>query len=340
MSEFLKDFIKPTIKKLERFSNMSSKIILEPIEKGYSHTYANSIRRVLLSYIPGYAVTEINIDGILHEYSVIDGIKESVLEIILNLKSLAINIKNKNTIIVKIEKSGICKLTGKDIMKENKNIEIINPNIIICNLINKNSNIKIMIKIEKGRGYFPINKRKKTPKKIGQIFLDVCFNPVKCVSYSVKPYILKDHDDVESLNILIETNGAIDSEIAFKKAAQLLSEQYSIFMDTESFVRIYPNSKMNKMNPMLLRSIEELELTVRSINCLKSESINYVGDLVQCTEIELLKTPNLGKKSLSEIKKILNNHGLYLGMRIENWPPSNKYKIKKKNNFLKGKNET
>ncbi|XZR52710.1 MAG: DNA-directed RNA polymerase subunit alpha [Enterobacteriaceae bacterium] len=333
MSKFYIDFLKPKIKKLEKLSNVSSKIILEPLEKGFGHTFGNAIRRVLLSSIPGCAVTEIEIEGILHEYSVIKGIKESVLEIILKLKSLIINIEGKNTAIVEIKKYGICKLTGKDITDNNKDVKILNSNYVICNLTNVKSNIKMNIKIERGRGYFPANLKKNNQKKIGLISLDAYFNPVKYVSYSVKPTVFKDRDDVDSLTIIIETNGIIDPKVAFITSSTILAEQFSVFMDLNSIIKPEIELEKPKLNPILLRNVEELELTVRSSNCLKSEAIHYIGDLVQCTEVELLKTPNLGKKSLTEIKEILNSHGLFLGMRIENWPPSKKYKKRKKNNL-------
>ncbi|WMC18784.1 MAG: DNA-directed RNA polymerase subunit alpha [Enterobacteriaceae bacterium PSpicST2] len=332
MSRFYMDLLKSKIKKIERLTDVSSKIILEPLEKGYGHTFGNAIRRVLLSSMPGCAVTEIEIEGVLHEYSVIKGIRENVLNIILNLKSLIINIKDKNTIYVKIVKNGLCKLTGKDIMNNNKDVKIFNPNHVICNLTSVKSNIKLSLKIERGRGYFPANINKGSQKKIGLISIDAYFNPVKYVSYSVKSIVYKDRNDVDSLTIIIETNGVIDSKVAFITSSTILAEQFSVFMDLNSIIKQEIKLEKPKLNPILLRNVEELELTVRSSNCLKSEAIHYIGDLVQCTEVELLKTPNLGKKSLSEIKEILNSHGLSLGMRIENWPPSKKYKRKKKKN--------
>ncbi|WGS66149.1 DNA-directed RNA polymerase subunit alpha [Enterobacteriaceae bacterium ET-AT1-13] len=328
MSKFYIDFLKPTIKKVEKISDVSSKITLEPLERGFGHTFGNAIRRVLLSSIPGCAVTEIEIEGVLHEYSVIKGVKESVLEILLKLKSLVINIENKNSVVVNIKKHGVCKLTGKDIMNNNKYVKILNSNYVICNLTSVKSNIAINIKIERGRGYFPVIQRKGSQKKIGLIFLDVCFNPIKYVSYSVKTIVFGDRDDVDSLTIVIETNGIIDSKLAFITSSTILAEQFSIFMDLSSIIKPEIKLEKPKINPILLRNVEELELTVRSLNCLKSEAIHYIGDLVQCTEVELLKTPNLGKKSLTEIKEILNSHGLSLGMRIENWPPFKKHKKK------------
>ncbi|WMC19586.1 MAG: DNA-directed RNA polymerase subunit alpha [Enterobacteriaceae bacterium PC38] len=331
---FFIKFLKPKIKKIEKLNSICSKIILEPLEKGFGQTFGNSIRRVLLSSIPGCAVTEIKINGILHEYSVIKGMKESVLELILNLKYLSINIKNSNTAYVKIKKEGCCNLTGYDIMQNNKDVKIFNPNHIICHLTYWKAKIEIEMKIERGRGYFPAFLRK-DERKLGTILLDAYFNPVKYVSYNIKPTVFENRENLDSLTMVIETNGSIDPEIAFRTSSTILAEQFSVFMDSNSTVKPEIKFKKPKINPILLRHVEELELTVRSSNCLKSEAIHYIGDLVQCTEVELLKTPNLGKKSLSEIKEILNSHGLSLGMRIENWPPSKKYGIKKKIIILK-----
>ncbi|WMC20179.1 MAG: DNA-directed RNA polymerase subunit alpha [Enterobacteriaceae bacterium PSpyr] len=328
-SFFYIKILKPKIKKIEQLNSICSKIVLEPLEKGFGQTFGNSIRRVLLSLIPGCAVTEIKINGILHEYSTIKGIKESVLELILNLKPLSINIINSNTAYVKIKKNGYCNLTGYDIMKNNKNVKIFNPNHIICHLTHCKSKIEITMKIERGRGYFPAFLRK-DKKEIGKIILDAYFNPVKYVSYNVKPTVFENRENLDSLTIIIETNGSIKPEVAFRTSSTILAEQFSVFMDPNNITKSEIKFEKPKINPILLRHVEELELTVRSSNCLKSEAIHYIGDLVQCTEVELLKTPNLGKKSLSEIKEILNSHGLSLGMRIENWPPSKKYGIKKK----------
>ncbi len=321
-------FFKPKIANIEDVSSTKAIIILEPLERGFGHTIGNTLRRILLSYMFGYAVTEVEIEGVLHEYSVKEGVLEDVVEIILNLKKLYVKLNNnikEETLI--LNKCGIGPVLGSHITP-NHNYELINPEHIICNLTGIDSYINMQIKVEYGRGYVSssskINDLIKNDKSlpVGKILIDSIFNPVKCVSYKVESTRIKQKANLDKLVIELETNGLISPEEALREAATILVDQLSAFVNIKNIdnLDIQEDTKP-KYDPILLSHVDDLELTVRSANCLKAEAIHLIGDLVQKTEVELLKTPNLGRKSLTEIKDVLASKGLTLGMTLENWPP-------------------
>ncbi|QJC35322.1 DNA-directed RNA polymerase subunit alpha [Enterobacteriaceae endosymbiont of Donacia proxima] len=322
------EFLKPKLVDIQHINKSTVRVTLEPLERGFGHTLGNALRRILLSSMPGYAVTEVEIEGILHEYSTKEGIKEDIIEILLNLKQLAIKIENnKKEIILTLNKKGIGIVKASDI-NHGSDIKIINQDHIICHITNINASINITMKIELGRGYIAahtrINNDIQNNAKIGRLLLDASFSPIKRIIYNVESARVKQRTDLDKLIIEIETNGTIDPEQAIRKAATILAKQLESFVNLEDFKKEKEiKEEKPKFDPILLRSVDDLELTVRSANCLKTEFIHLIGDLVQKTEVELLKTPNLGKKSLTEIKDILASRGLSLGMRLDNWPPDN-----------------
>ncbi|BAC24714.1 rpoA [Wigglesworthia glossinidia endosymbiont of Glossina brevipalpis] len=315
------EFLKPRLVDIEQISKTHAKITLEPLERGFGHTLGNALRRILLSSMPGYAVTEVEIDGILHEYSSKEGVQEDIVEILLNLKELALIIKGKDIAVLSLFKSGIGKVTASDIIHDG-NVEICHPEHVLCNLTHENSSINMRIKVQKGRGYVPaISRMHIEDRPIGRLLLDACYSPIERISYNVEAARVEQRTDLDKLIIEMETNGTIDPESAIRRAATILSEQLEAFIDLRDIRKPEIKEEKPEFDPVLLRPVDDLELTVRSANCLKAESIHYIGDLVQRTEVELLKTPNLGKKSLTEIKDVLSTRNLTLGMRIENWPP-------------------
>ncbi|CAL4325197.1 DNA-directed RNA polymerase subunit alpha [Buchnera aphidicola (Neophyllaphis podocarpi)] len=314
------EFLKPKLVDIEQFSSTHAKVILEPLERGLGHTLGNALRRILLSSMPGFAVTEVEIDGILHEYSTKEGIKEDILEILLNLKKLAIKLYGKNDVILTLHKSGSGPVLASDIQHDGS-VEIINPNHLICNITYDNTSISMRIKVERGRGYVPASSRINIDRPIGILLLDACYSPIHRISYNVEAARVEQRTDLDKLIIEIETNGTIDPEEAIRCSATILSEQLEAFVDLRDVSQPEIKDDKPEFDPILLRPVDDLELTVRSANCLKAESIHYIGDLVQKTEVELLKTPNLGKKSLTEIKDVLASRSLSLGMYLENWPP-------------------
>ncbi|MFM7800751.1 MAG: DNA-directed RNA polymerase subunit alpha, partial [Limnohabitans sp.] len=305
-----------------------SKVTLEPFERGYGHTLGNALRRVLLSSMVGYAVTDVTIAGVLHEYSSIDGVQEDVVNILLNLKGVVFKLHNRDEVTLSLRKDGEGQVTAADIQTPH-DVEIINPEHVIANL-SHGGKIDIQLKVEKGRGYVPGSMRRhadEVNKSIGRIVLDASFSPVKRVSYSVENARVEQRTDLDRLVVEIETNGAITAEDAVRSSAKILVEQLAVFAQLEGaelpdFDSSPTRSGGTPVDPILLRPVDELELTVRSANCLKAENIFYIGDLIQRTENELLKTPNLGRKSLNEIKEVLASRGLTLGMKLEGWPPS------------------
>ncbi|GIX35305.1 MAG: DNA-directed RNA polymerase subunit alpha [Lysobacteraceae bacterium] len=307
---------------VERISPSRAKVILEPLERGYGHTLGNALRRVLLSSIPGYAITEVEIDGVLHEYTTVEGMQEDVLEVLLNLKDVAIRMHNVESATLVLNKQGPGQVTAGDIQLDH-NVEIVNPEHVICNLT-KNTALNMRIKVERGFGYQPASLRRRPDEEsraIGRLMLDASFCPVRRVAYEVESARVEQRTDLDKLILDIETNGAIDAEEAVRTAADILTDQLSVFGDFSKREGTVSKPAQSGIDPILLRPIDDLELTVRSANCLKAENIYYIGDLIQRTEVELLKTPNLGKKSLTEIKEVLAQRGLSLGMRLENWPP-------------------
>lgn len=324
MQSSVTDFLKPRLVNVDIINETHAKVILEPLERGFGHTLGNALRRILLSSMPGYAITEVEIDGVLHEYSIKEGIKEDILEILLNLKKLAIRIEGKDNVILTLRKTGIGPVIAKDILYDSSSIRIIKPNHVICHITDKNTLLNMRIKVQRGRGYVPASSRVKLETDelpIGRLLLDACYSPVERISYNVEAARVEQRTDLDKLIIDIETNGTIEPEEAIRRAATILSEQLEAFIDLNDIHQPELKEEKPEFDPILLRLVDDLELTVRSANCLKTESIHYIGDLVQKTEVELLKTPNLGKKSLTEIKDVLSSRGLSLGMRVENWPP-------------------
>ncbi|THB66889.1 MAG: DNA-directed RNA polymerase subunit alpha [Gammaproteobacteria bacterium] len=316
------ELLKPRLVEVKEIGRNHAKVTLEPLERGFGHTLGNALRRILLSSIPGFAVVEAEIDGVLHEYSTIEGVQEDVVEILLNLKNLSIRMHTRDEATFAIKKEGAGVVTAADIELDH-DVEIFNPEMIIANLT-KNGKIDMKIKVIKGRGYVPANIDSKGDEErpIGLLQLDATFSPIRRVSYDVESARVEQRTDLDKLVIDIKTDGSVDPEEAIRRAAGILMDQISVFADLKDNVVEEPVEEEPEIDPILLRPVDDLELTVRSANCIKAESIHFIGDLVQRTEVELLKTPNLGKKSLTEIKDVLASHGLSLGMRLENWPPS------------------
>ena len=314
--------LKPRIIAVESLGDNHAKVVMEPFERGYGHTLGNALRRVLLSSMIGYAPTEVTIAGVVHEYSTIDGVQEDVVNLLLNLKGIVFKLHNRDEVTVTLRKDGEGIVTAGDIEVPH-DCEIINPEHIVARL-SKGGKLDVQIKVEKGRGYVPGNVRRygeESAKVIGRIVLDASFSPVRRVSYAVESARVEQRTDLDKLILDIETNGTIDPEEAIRRAGGILKDQLSVFVDLQGQDESTAKATETQFDPILLRPVDELELTVRSANCLKAENIHYIGDLVQRTEVELLRTPNLGKKSLTEIKEVLESHGLTLGMRIDNWPP-------------------
>ena len=319
--------LKPKAINVEHIGHNRAKVTLEPFERGYGHTLGNALRRVLLSSMVGYAVTEVTIAGVLHEYSSIDGVQEDVVNILLNLKGVVFKLHNRDEVTLSLRKEGEGVVSAADIQTPH-DVEIINPEHVIANL-SQGGKIDIQLKVEKGRGYVPGTVRRygeEPSKSIGRIVLDASFSPVRRVSYSVENARVEQRTDLDRLVVEIETNGAITAEDAVRASAKILVEQLAVFAQLEgnelaAFDSPAPRSAQ-QFDPILLRPVDELELTVRSANCLKAENIYYIGDLIQRTENELLKTPNLGRKSLNEIKEVLASRGLTLGMKLGSWPPA------------------
>ncbi len=317
--------LKPKAIQIETLGSHRAKATLEPFERGYGHTLGNALRRVLLSSMVGYAPTEVTIAGVLHEYSAIDGVQEDVVHIMLNLKGVVFKLHNRDEVTLVLRKEGEGPVTAADIQTPH-DVEIVNPGHVIAHLA-QGGKLDMQIKVEKGRGYVPGNLRRfgdEPTKSIGRIVLDASFSPVRRVSYAVENARVEQRTDLDKLVMEIETNGSIPPEEAIRQSARILVEQLAFFAQIDPGPltdRSAPDPRPNPPDPILLRPVDELELTVRSANCLKAENIYYIGDLIQRTETELLKTPNLGRKSLNEIKEVLASRGLTLGARLENWPP-------------------
>ena len=323
------NLLKPKAISVEQLGHNRAKVVLEPFERGYGHTLGNAIRRVLLSSMVGYAATEVTIAGVLHEYSSIDGVQEDVVNILLNLKGVVFKLHSRDEVTLSLRKDGDGVVTARDIQTPH-DVEIVNPDHVIAHL-SQGGKLDMQIKVEKGRGYVPGSMRRhadETTKSIGRIVLDASFSPVRRVSYTVESARVEQRTDLDKLVVEIETNGAIAAEDAVRSSAKILVEQLASFAQLDSGDNPFPaaggttRASGATFDPILLRPVDELELTVRSANCLKAENIYYIGDLIQRTENELLKTPNLGRKSLNEIKEVLASRGLTLGMKLENWPPA------------------
>ena len=292
--------LKPRIVNVREVGGNTAKITIEPLDRGFGHTLGNALRRVLLSSIPGAAITEVEIDGVLHEYTTVEGVQEDVTEVLLNLKGLAIRMHAREESVLTLNKKGPCTVYASDIALDH-DVEIVNPDHVIAHL-SKQGELNMTMKVEIGRGYQPAAMRtgeEEGDRPIGKLVLDASFSPVRRVSYTVDSARVEQRTDLDKLIIEIETNGTLDSEDAVRQAAGLLRDQLAVFVDLSGKEADVPSQPPAEIDPILLRPVDDLELTVRSANCLKAESIYYVGDLIQRTEVELLKTPNLGKKSLT-----------------------------------------
>ncbi len=317
-------FLKPRNIEVHATSPSAARVVMEPFERGYGHTLGNALRRVLLSSMPGFAPTEVTIAGVVHEYSTLEGVQEDVVDILLNLKGVVIKLHNRDSAMLTLRKSGAGPVTAGDIESSHE-VEIINPEHVIANLTT-GGKLDLEIKVERGRGYVPATMRiaagQTANRKVGSILLDASFSPVKRVSYTVEAARVEQRTDLDKLVLDIETNGAIEPEGAVRYAASILVDQLSAFADLKGTDMPALERATASFDPILLKPVDDLELTVRSANCLKAENIHYIGDLVQRSETELLKTPNLGRKSLNEIKEVLAQRGLSLGTKIDNWPPA------------------
>lgn len=317
----LSELLTPRIVQIKELGPNISRVTLEPLERGFGYTLGTALRRVLLSSLEGAAVTQCEIDGVLHEYSAIEGVREDVIDVLLNLKGLALIMHEgeRAEMHLSVNKAGDVKAAA---FNAPSNIEIVNPDHVIAHLTS-NVPFKMRVVVEKGRGYQVVSDERDSENSSPNVLrLDASFSPIRRIAYRVEQARVEQRTDLDKLIIDIESNGTIEPEQAIRDAATILHHQISVFVDLESTdiedeaeVEVY-------VDPVLLRPVDDLELTVRSANCLKAENINNIGDLVRRTEVELLKTPNLGKKSLNEIKEVLAAHGLELGMDIENWPGS------------------
>ena len=319
-----KALIKPSKVDVKTHDNKSiATITAEPLEKGYGLTIGNSLRRIMLSSIRGSAVTAIQIDGVLHEFSSIKGVREDVTDIVLNVKSLALKSHSEGPKKLILDASGPGEIKANKIL-ENPDIEILNPDFTICNL-DEGTKFHMELTVNSGKGYVPANLNKIEDPPLGLIAIDSLFSPVKKVSYSVSTAREGKALDYDKLTLEIETNGSIAADDALAYAARIFQDQLSMFINFDEPKEAIPQQKPvePEFNKNLLKKVDELELSVRSMNCLKNDNIIYIGDLVQKTESEMLRTPNFGRKSLNEIKEVLGSMSLYLGMEIPNWPPEN-----------------
>lgn len=322
MQTSVMDFLKPHLTDVDTKSPRHARLTLEPLERGFGHTLGNALRRVLLSSMPGCAIAEVEIDGVLHEYTTIEGVQEDVVDILLNLKNVAIRMHGRNEATLTLNKKGAGPVTAGDIQLDH-DVEIVNPELVIANLTSA-GRLAMTLKVQRGRGYQPAQHRgegEEGSTAIGRLSLDALYSPVRRVTYAVESARVEQRTDLDKLILDIETNGTIEPEEALRRAATILQGQLSVFVELEGAVDEPSASAEADIDPILLKPIDDLELTVRSANCLKAENIHYLGDLVQRTEVELLKTPNLGKKSLTEIKDVLATLGLTMGSKLESWPP-------------------
>lgn len=317
------EFLTPKHIQVDQINETRATVILEPLERGFGHTLGNALRRILLSSMPGCAITEAEIEGVLHEYSTLEGVQEDVIEILLNLKNVAVRLNAADEIELVLDRRGPGVVTAGDFQVDH-DVEIANPDHVIANL-NESGHLKLRAKVGRGRGYEPADARvteEDEGRIIGSLLLDASYSPVRRVAYKVDSARVEQRTDLDKLIIDLETDGTLDPEEAIRRAATILQQQVAVFVDLESEKEPEPEEHEDEIDPILLRPVDDLELTVRSANCLKAENIYYIGDLIRRTEVELLKTPNLGKKSLTEIKDVLASRGLSLGMRLENWPPT------------------
>ena len=321
MQNSTSEFLKPRHIDVDTISTIRARVSMQPFERGFGHTLGNALRRVLLSSMDGFAPTEVSIAGVLHEYSTLDGIQEDVVDILLNIKGVVFKLYGRDEVHLKLKKSGVGAVLARDIDLPH-DVQIINPEHVICHLA-ENGSIEMEIKVERGRGYQPASglREARGENSIGAIYLDASFSPISRVSFEVESARVEQRTDLDRLILDIETDGSLEPEEAVRSAARILIDQMSIFADLQGTALEEVEEKTPPIDPILLRPVDDLELTVRSANCLKAEDIYYIGDLIQRTETELLKTPNLGRKSLNEIKEVLASKGLTLGSKLDSWPP-------------------
>ena len=322
--DMIKDFLTPKEILVEQVDTNNSKIVLEPLESGFGHTLGNALRRIILSSIPGAAVSEAKINGVLHEFGSIDGVKEDVINILLNLKGLSVRLSDQEEVEISVSKSGSGDIKGKD-FELPAGVEIVNPDHVVATLPDKGS-LEMTAKITKGRGYVPVDiiaLAESEDTEVGSLKIDASYSPIKKVSYSVENARVENRTDLDKLILEVETNGTIDPEEIVRLAATILQRQLMAFAELGFETEEPEEDEAPPVDPIMLRPVDELELTVRSANCLKVEKIHYIGDLVTRKESDLLRTPNLGRKSLNEIKEVLAARGLSLGLELDNWPPSN-----------------
>ena len=316
------EFLTPRAIAVETISPFHARITLEPLERGFGHTLGTTLRRILLSSMPGAAIVEVKIEGVLHEYGTITGVQEDVVEILLNLKNVALKLHGREEVTLKLNKKGPGPVLAGDITLDH-DVELVNPELVIAHL-NSTGSLDMTLRVVLGRGYQSAairNRSEDSKTAIGVLRIDASFSPVQRVAYAVESARVEQRTDLDKLVIDLETNGTLDPEEAIRRTATILQQQLAPFVDLKSAPTAKEASEQQSVNPIFMRPVDDLELTVRSANCLKAESIFFIGDLVQRTETDLLKTPNLGKKSLTEIKNVLSSHGLSLGMRLDNWPP-------------------
>ena len=322
MSNF-NNLLKPRIVNIENLSLNNTRVTLEPLERGFGHTLGSALRRILLSSIVGSSVTEVSIDGVQHEYSTIEGVQEDVIDIMLNLKDISFKMNGNLSSSLTLSKNEVGPVLASDIELKN-DIEVVNPDHVIANITTEGASINMQIEVNEGIGYSSANQRKDNSNRVvGSLLIDASYSPIKKVAYKVDSARVEQRTDLDKLIIELETDGTIDPEECIREAATILHDQVSVFVDLKAIEEKEQKIEEAEIDPNLLRPVDDLELTVRSANCLKAENVYYIGDLIQRSENELLKTPNLGKKSLTEIKDILGTYGLSLGMKLDNWPPSN-----------------
>jgi len=297
MSQLVNDLLTPQQIEVQSDSPFRAKVTLEPLERGFGHTLGNTLRRILLSSMPGCAITEVQIDGVLHEYSTMEGVQEDVIDILLNLKDISIVMHNQDEGVITLSKDGAGAVFAGD-FQLTEDIEIANPDHVVCHLNDKGS-IRIEARVTRGRGYVPVDSQteaEEETRSIGTLRLDASYSPMRRVSYSVESTRVEQRTDLDKLILDLETNGTIDPEESIRRAATILQHQLAVFVDLDNEKEQVVEEKEDEIDPILIRPVDDLELTVRSANCLKAENIYYIGDLIQRTEVELLKTPNLGKK--------------------------------------------
>ena len=324
MPQSATEFLTPRRIDVDEVSKTHARVTLEPLERGFGHTLGNTLRRILLSSMPGCAITEVQIDGVEHEYAPMEGVREDVIDVLLNLKGIAVKLHQGDSTAIRLSRTGPGEVTAGD-FQLTADVEIANPEHVICTL-NEHGEIALEATVTQGRGYQPVEyggEEEEDTRPIGVLRLDASYSPMRRVAYAVESARVEQRTDLDKLILDIESDGTIDPEQAIRRAATILQQQLAVFVDLDKEGETVVEEKRDEVDPVLLRPVDDLELTVRSANCLKAENIYYIGDLIQRSEVELLKTPNLGKKSLTEIKEVLADRGLGLGMRLEKWPPSN-----------------